>query len=92
MSTKLKVKYQLELEKNKVYLIKFNYNPSPEEFEALQKQFKGIFEETGCKIIVLGKGFEILNPKDLISSSEFIELIKSTVNEVLKVQNDLRSS
>lgn len=91
MSNVLKIDKWIKLEKDAVYIVKFNFEPNIETIRALQDQFQKINKTTGCSFIVFGREMDILSPSSLFDSAPLRKAISDLVLEELK-KHEIRSS
>lgn len=81
---KLNLKKYIKIEKDAVYALQFNYQPSLEEIQAMQSHFEKVYKETGAKFIILGNNLKLLSPTKLSECPELIEQIELLFNKALK--------
>ncbi len=84
MSTKLNLKKITNIEKDGVYILQFNYQPSLEEIQKMQQYFERIYKETGSKFIILGNNLNLLSPTKITDCPEIVDQIEVMFNQALK--------
>ena len=91
MSTKIKIDRAIQLEKDGLYLLQFNYNvTSAEMMQKIQVELDKIFTKTGTRFIILSKDYQLLHPADLMKSPEIYEALKVMFGKALSEwQNQL---
>jgi len=81
---KLNLKKYIKVEKDAVYALQFNYQPSLEEIQAIQIHFEKVYKETGAKFIILGNNLNLISPVKLAQCPELIEEVEVLFNKALK--------
>lgn len=76
---KLNIAKHFKIEKDAIYVLKLNRQPSLDEIRVLQDQFENTFKQYGARFIILGQQYEMINPTALLDSPTFPDLLDAAI-------------